>query len=77
MRTFDGFQVVFTEGLFALKHLVYLSPDYHAKEQQLGRYCYEAEEQLPSSELRLLKATLGLDERAWRRYKKAWVSNPR
>ena len=47
---------------------------YRVKEQQLGRYCYEAEEHLPAAELRLLKATLGIPERTWQRYKAAFIA---
>ena len=74
MRTFDGFTVVFTEGLREMRGIEPSSSLYRVKEQQLGRYCYEAEEQLPTAELRLLKATLGIPERTWRRYKAAFIA---
>jgi hypothetical protein len=74
LRTFDGFTVVFTEGLREIRAVEPGSSIYRVKEQQLGRYCYEAEEQLPTGELRLLKATLGIPERTWRRYKAAFIA---
>ncbi len=74
MRTFDGFMVVLAECLFEMKRLSAASPAYQEKERQLGRYCYEAEEYLPPTELRLLKGRLGITERAWRRYKDACIA---
>lgn len=41
----------------------------HVKEQELGRRCYEAEEDLEPSDLNLLKRALGLREREWLTYK--------
>jgi hypothetical protein len=65
--------VAFTEGLFEMRAAERGSSTYHAKEQLLGRYCYEAEEHLPGTELRLLKATIGIPERVWQRYKAAFI----
>jgi hypothetical protein len=39
------------------------------KEEQLGRYCYLAEEFLSSAELDALKDEAKLNEREWRAYK--------
>ena len=69
MQTFDGFMVVFTEGLAALRALPPGSKAYKEKEKLLGRYCFEAEEYLPTTELRLLRGTLGISESKWRGYK--------
>jgi hypothetical protein len=74
MRTFDGFMVVLAESLFEIKRLSVASPAYQEKERELGRYCYEAEEYLPATELRLLKGRLGITERAWRKYKDACIA---
>jgi hypothetical protein len=74
LRTFDGFMVVFTEGLFEMRRVEQGSSKYRAKEQQLGRYCYEAEEHLPAGELRVLKATVGIPERTWQQYKAAFIA---
>jgi len=75
MRTFDGFMVAFTESLFELKRFAPDAPQYREKVQQLGRYCYEAEEYLPATELRLLKGTLGVRESAWQSYKAAFANS--
>jgi hypothetical protein len=40
-----------------------------AKEKQLGRCCYLAEEFLSPLQLRSLKDEAGLDDRQWRTYK--------
>lgn len=45
------------------------------KEEDLGRCCYLAEEWLRSEELQTLKKRVGLDEGAWKRYKRK-VSGP-
>jgi hypothetical protein len=74
LRTFDGFMVAFTEGLFEIQAVERGSLAYQAKEQLLGRYCYEAEEHLPMTELRMLKATVGIPERVWQRYKAAFIA---
>ena len=39
------------------------------KEEHLGRCCYLAEEMLSTSDLRALKASLGLNEEEWRKFK--------
>jgi hypothetical protein len=74
MRTFDGFKVVFTEKLLALRAQAANSSAYHTLEQQLGQYCYEAEEQLPATELRLLKGALGISVNKWQRYKATFIA---
>src|SRR5260370_7058804 len=43
------------------------------KEQQIGRHCYEAEEDLSLSDLGVLKTTLGMDESKWRAYKAKFI----
>ncbi len=74
MQTFDGFMVVFTEGLASLRAFPPGSKAYKEKEKQLGRYCFEAEEYLPTTELRLLRGTLGISESKWRGYKLVFTS---
>ena len=69
MQTFDGFMVAFSEGLIDLRAFEPTSSAYREQEKALGRYCYEAEEYLPATELRLLRGTLGISENKWRRYK--------
>ena len=46
----------------------------HVKEQEIGRLCYEAEEDLSSSELTRLKKELGLSETTWRAYKARFIA---
>jgi hypothetical protein len=75
LRTFDGFQVMFTEKLLEMKALDQDSQQYHATEQQLGQYCYEAEEQLPQTELRLLKGSLEISGGMRQRYKTAFIAS--
>jgi hypothetical protein len=74
MRTFDGFMVVLAEGLAAMRNLLPTSAAYREKEQEMGRNCYEAEEHLPTTELRLLRGTLGISESKWRKYKSAFIN---
>lgn len=69
MRTYDGFTVVFKEGLYELKLYDLDSTKYYEKAQELGWYCYEAEEHLPTKELHMLKGALGISEQKWRTYK--------
>ena len=66
--------MVFTESILEMKSLEQDSPKYHAMEQQLGQYCYEAEEQLPQTELRLLKGVLEISGDTWHRYKAAFIA---
>ncbi len=75
MRTFDGFMVVLTEGLADMRNLLPDFAAYREKEQEMGRHCYDAEEHLPITELRLLRGTLGISESKWRRYKLAFISS--
>jgi len=74
MRTFDGFMVVLAEGLADMRNLLPDSAAYREKEQEMGRNCYEAEEHLPLTELRLLRGTLGISESKWRRYKSTFIN---
>ena len=46
----------------------------HVKEQEIGRLCYEAEEDLEPYELNMLKRVLGLGEREWRTYKAKFIA---
>ncbi len=74
MRTFDGFIVALSEGLTAMRDLTPTSAAYREKEREMGRHCYEAEEHLPKTELRLLRGTLGISESKWRGYKIAFIN---
>ena len=46
----------------------------HVKEQEIGRLCYEAEEDLGTLELNALKRTIGMSEREWRAYKALFIA---
>ena len=65
---------MFSEKLLEIHVLAPVSPTYHVMEQQLGQYCYEAEEQLPKRELRLLKGVLEISGETWQRYKAAFIA---
>ena len=43
------------------------------KEQQIGRHCYEAEEDLSLADLSALKTLLGMEESKWRAYKAKFI----
>ena len=45
----------------------------HVKEQEIGRLCYEAEEDLSPLELNILKRTIGMSESQWRTYKAKFI----
>ncbi len=46
----------------------------HVKEQQVGRLCYEAEEDLSPFELNILKRSLDMSESEWRTYKAKFIA---
>ncbi len=46
----------------------------HVKVQEVGRLCYEAEEDLGTLELSVLKRTVGLGDREWRAYKAKFIA---
>jgi hypothetical protein len=46
----------------------------HVKEQEIGRLCYEAEEDLGTLELNALKRTVGINESQWRTYKAKFIA---
>jgi hypothetical protein len=74
VRTFDGFNVVFAETLLEMQAQADGTAHHLALEQRLGHYCYAAEEQLPTTELRLLKGSLGISAGKWQRYKAAFIA---
>ena len=73
MKTFDELKALLTEDLVELMQLEGDWPATvvrrHVKEQEIGRHCYQAEEDLSTLDLDLLKKTLGIDNTRWRRYK--------
>jgi len=73
VKTFDELKALLTEDLVELMQLEGDWPATvvrrHVKEQEIGRHCYQAEEDLSTLDLDLLKKTLGIDNTRWRRYK--------
>jgi hypothetical protein len=78
MKTFAQLEAMFAQELLELKELEqnwWLIPNTKRslKEQQIGRHCYEAEEDLSLPDLSVLKTTLGMDESKWRAYKAKFI----
>ena len=78
MKTFAQLEAMFAQALLELKELEqswWLIPNTKRslKEQQIGRHCYEAEEDLSLPDLGVLKTTLGIDENKWRAYKAKFI----
>jgi len=73
MKTFEELKGVFTQELLELEKLAGIWPSTiekrHVKEQEIGRHCYEAEEDLSQLELNTLKRALGINDTRWRAYK--------
>ena len=73
MKTFDELKARLAQDLLELKHLEGVWPATvvrrHLKEQEIGRHCYQAEEELTKVDLDTLKQMLGIDDTQWRRYK--------
>ena len=78
MKTFAQLEAILAQELSELKELeqrAWLIPTTKRarKEQQIGRHCYEAEEDLGLSDLSVLKTTLGMEESQWRAYKAKFI----
>ncbi len=77
MKTFEELKAVLTQELLALERLAEIWPSTiekrHVKEQEIGRHCYEAEEDLSPLELNTLKRTLGISDTRWRVYKAKFI----
>ena len=78
MKTLAQLEAMLTQELAELKELeqsAWLIPTTKRarKEQQIGRHCYEAEEDLSLSDLSALKTTLGMEESQWRAYKAKFI----
>ncbi len=78
MKTFDELKALLAEALHELGQLTRSGPttieERQVKEQAIGQYCYEAEEDLSSAELTRLKKELGLGETSWRAYKARFIA---
>jgi hypothetical protein len=77
MKTFEELQAVFSQNLLELEKLIGIWPNTiekrHVKEQEIGRHCYEAEEDLSALELNTLKKALGINDTKWRAYKAKFI----
>jgi len=77
MKTFEELKEAFTQELRELERLTGIWPSTiekrHVKEQEIGRYCYEAEEDLSPLELNTLKRALGINDTRWRAYKARFI----
>lgn len=77
MRTFDELKALFAQDLFELRQLEKMwstkIEERHVKEQEIGRHCYEAEEDLSPLELNMLKRQLGVSDAKWREYKARFI----
>jgi hypothetical protein len=73
MKTFVQTRITFLDTLAQLKRLEGPAPITQAlravKERETGRMCYQAEEDLPASELSLLKDMLSVRKNQWEIYK--------
>ena len=78
MKTFAQLEAMLALELLELKELeqsrrLLPTTKRARKEQQIGRHCYEAEEDLSLADLSALKTTLGMEESQWRAYKAKFV----
>ena len=77
MKTFAELKATFTQDLLELERLAGNWPSTiekrHVKEQEIGRQCYEAEEDLTSVELGTLKRALSINDTRWRAYKAKFI----
>ncbi len=77
MKSFEELKALLTQELFELERLAGIWPSTvekrHVKEQEIGRHCYEAEEDLNPLELTTLKRVLGITDTRWRAYKAKFI----
>ena len=77
MKTFEELKAVLAQCLFALEMLAEsysgTIEQRDVKEQEIGRHCYEAEEDLSQLELNMLKRVLGITDTGWRAYKTKFI----
>ena len=78
MKSFEELKSLLSRDLSELKKLqdsrFTTIEKRHVKEQEIGRLCYEAEEDLGTLELNALKRTIGMSEREWRTYKALFIA---
>jgi len=77
MKTFEKLKAVLTQEFLDLERLtgIWLGTieQRHVKEQEIGRHCYEAEEDLSPLELGTLKRVLGINDTRWGAYKAKFI----
>jgi len=77
MKTFEELKAVLTQDLLELEQLAGIWPSTiekrHVKEQEIGRQCYEAEEDLSQLKLNTLKRAHGINDTRWRAYKAKFI----
>jgi len=77
MKSFEELKATFTQELRELEQLAGIWPSTiekrHVKEQEIGRHCYEAEEDLSPLELNMLKRVLGITDTKWRAFKARFI----
>jgi len=77
MKTLEELKAELTQELLELEKLAGIWPSTiekrHVKEQEIGRHCYEAEEDLSALELNTLKRALGINDTKWRAYKAKFI----
>jgi hypothetical protein len=77
MKTFEELKAVLTQDLLTLERLAQSwSSTIHqrdVKEQEIGRHCYEAEEDLNPLELNMLKRMLSITDTRWQAYKAKFI----
>ena len=77
MKTFEELKATFTQELLELERLTGIWPSTieqrHVKEQEIGRHCYETEEDLSPLDLGTLKRALGITDTKWRVYKAKFI----
>jgi hypothetical protein len=77
MKSFEELKATFTQELLELERLAGIWPSTiekrQVKEQEIGRHCYEAEEDLSPLELNTLKRVLGITDTKWRAFKAKFI----
>jgi hypothetical protein len=73
MKTFEELKAILTQDLLVFGMLTESCSgtieQCHMKEREIGRHCYEAEENLDQLELNRLKRALCIADTSWRAYK--------
>ena len=78
MKTFDELRSMLSRDLAELRKLeesrFTTVEKRHVKEQEIGRLCYEAEEDLGTLELNVLKRSVGISKIQWQAYKSRFIA---